>query len=85
MQENTMQETNQKVNQESKEQRFVRIAEPRITRACKAISLLGNLASSGYSYTDAQVDAMFTAVQKSLDDARAAFRKREKAGDFHFE
>ena len=60
---------------ETKEARFVRIAEPRVNRACKAISLLGNLAGSGYEYTQEQVDAMFGAVQKSLDTARAALDK----------
>ena len=47
---------------ETKEARFVRIAEPRVNRACKAVSLLGNLAGSGYEYTQEQVDAMFGAV-----------------------
>lgn len=61
--------------QETKEERFVRIAEPRVNRACKAISLLGNLSGSGYEYTQEQVDAMFGAVQKSLDTARASFDK----------
>ena len=60
---------------ETKEARFVRIAEPRVNRACKAVSLLGNLAGSGYEYTQEQVDAMFGAVQKSLDTAHAAFDK----------
>lgn len=36
--------------EETKQQKFVRIAEPRVTRACKAVSLLGNLASSNYEY-----------------------------------
>lgn len=29
---------------ESKAERFVRLAEPRVSRACKAISLIGHLA-----------------------------------------
>lgn len=70
--------------EETKQQKFVRIAEPRVTRACKAVSLLGNLAGSSYKYTEEQVDAMFGAVQKALDEARAAFRKREGVGTFKF-
>ena len=70
--------------EETKGQRFVRIAEPRVTRACKAVRLLGNLASSSYEYTEEQVDAMFGAVQKSLDEARAAFRKRDGVEAFKF-
>lgn len=70
--------------EETKQQKFVRIAEPRVTRACKAISLLGNLAGSSYEYTEEQVEAMFGAVQQELDKARAAFRKREGVGTFKF-
>lgn len=70
--------------EETKQQKFVRIAEPRVTRACKAVSLLGNLAGSSYEYTEEQVDAMFGAVQKALDETRAAFRKREGVGTFKF-
>lgn len=64
--------------EESKSARFVRIAEPRIDRACKSIRLLGNLSASGYAYTDEQVDAMFAAVQAELDTARTRFRRETK-------
>ena len=70
---------------ETKEERFIRIAEPRVSRACKAVSLLGNLAGSGYEYTENQVDAMFRAVQEALDTARAAFNKKPKDVRFKFE
>lgn len=60
---------------ESKVDRFIRIAEPRVNRACKAVSLLGNLAGSGYEYTPTQVEAMFGAVQETLDAAKAQFNK----------
>ena len=63
---------------ESKAERFVRLAEPRVSRACKAISLIANLASSGYEYTEKQVDSMFAALQSELDAARAAFNKDKK-------
>ena len=70
--------------EETNAQKFVRIAEPRVTRACKAVSLLGNLAGSNYEYTEEQVDAMFGAVQKELDNARAAFSKPDKLKKFTF-
>ncbi len=73
------------IENETKEQRFVRIAEPRVSRACKAVSLLGNLAGSGYEYTEEQVNAMFGAVQEALDTARAAFNKKPKDVRFKFE
>lgn len=67
---------------ETKEERFIRIAEPRVSRACKAVSLLGNLAGSGYEYTEEQVDAMFGAVQEALDTARAQFKKKNNVVRF---
>lgn len=70
--------------EETKAQKFVRIAEPRVTRACKAVSLHANLAGSNYEYTEEQVDAMFGAVQQALDTARAAFNKPDKLKKFTF-
>ena len=69
---------------ETKEEWFIRIAEPRVSRACKAVSLLGNLAGSGYEYTEEQVDAMFGAVQEALDTARAQFKKKNNVVRFKF-
>lgn len=60
---------------ESKAERFVRVAEPRVGRACKAISLIGNFATGDYEYTEEQVDAMFAAMQEALNTARAKYRK----------
>lgn len=68
--------------EETKSARFVRIAEPRVERACKAIRLIGNLSASGYEYTDEQVETMFTAVQKELDAARMRFRRETKKFKF---
>ena len=39
-------------NNESKAERFIRVAEPRVGRACKAISLIGNFATGDYEYTE---------------------------------
>ncbi|MDR4006770.1 MAG: hypothetical protein Q3X01_03710 [Agathobaculum sp.] len=62
-------------NNESKSERFVRLAEPRVSRACKAISLIGHLAASSYEYTDKQVEAMFGAMQEELNTQKAKFTK----------
>lgn len=62
-------------NNESKAERFVRLAEPRVFRACKAISLIGHLAASSYEYTEKQVEAMFGAMQQELDAQKAKFSK----------
>ena len=60
---------------ESKAERFVRLAEPRVNRACKAISLIGHMAASSYEYTDKQVEAMFGAMQEELNAQKAKFTK----------
>ena len=60
---------------ESKAERFVRLAEPRVSRACKAISLIGHLSASSYEYTEKQVESMFAAMQEELDAQRAKFKK----------
>ena len=39
---------------ETKAERFIRVAEPRVGRACKAISLIGNFATGDYEYTEQQ-------------------------------
>lgn len=66
-------------NNESKAERFIRVAEPRVSRACKAISLIGNFATGDYEYTEQQVDAMFAAMQEALDTARAKYRKGKES------
>lgn len=60
---------------ESKAEKFIRLAEPRVNRACKAISMIGHLAASSYEYTEQQVDAMFAAMQQELDAQKAKFTK----------
>lgn len=62
-------------NNESKSERFVRLAEPRVSRACKAISLIGHLSASSYEYTEKQVEAMFGAMQQELNTQKAKFTK----------
>lgn len=69
---------------ESKAERFVRLAEPRVSRACKAISLIGHLAASSYEYTEKQVDAMFEAMQEELEAQRAKFTKKGTDRPFRF-
>lgn len=68
---------------ESKAERFVRLAEPRVNRACKAISMIGHLAASSYEYTEKQVEAMFGAMQEELNAQKAKFTKG-RTGIFGF-
>lgn len=69
---------------ESKAERFVRLAEPRVSRACKAISMIGHLAASSYEYTEKQVEAMFGAMQEELNAQKAKFTKKGTDRPFRF-
>lgn len=69
---------------ESKAERFIRVAEPRVGRACKAISLIGNFATGDYEYTEQQVDAMFAAMQEELNAQKAKFTKKGTDRPFRF-
>lgn len=68
-----------------KREKFVRLAEQRVNRAIKDISLIGNLSNrSAYSFTDEDVKKIFKALQKELEQAKARFADAESAsgGDF---
>ena len=64
--------------EETKSARFLRVAEPRVNRACKAISLIGNLARGDYEYTDEQANAMIAAMQHELDGVKIAFKRKQE-------
>ena len=57
-----------------KRQRFVQLAEARVTRAIKDIRLIGNLSNrSAYTYSDDDVRRIFRALHRELDSAKAKF------------
>ena len=59
------------MSKEPKDERFIRLAEARVNKIIKMVHLLGNLSwSSNYSYTQRQVEQIFTALQTELDKAR---------------
>jgi len=59
---------------DGKEEKFVRLAEARVTKAIKDIRLIGNLSNKNtYAYADDDVRKMFRALQKELDAAKSRF------------
>lgn len=61
---------------ESKTDRFRRVAEARVNKIIKMIRLLGNCSGTGvYEYTDTQAAYIFSALQSELDKAKKRFRK----------
>lgn len=56
---------------ESKAERFVRVVSPRVSKAVKAIDVIGYCAGSSYEYNTQQVEkitqALFASVNKLVD------------------
>jgi len=60
--------------QETRAERFKRIAEKRTNEIIKKLSLLGNCSNrSSYEYSEQEVSKIFTAIEKELRQARAKF------------
>lgn len=60
----------------NKREKFVELAEARVSRALKDMQLVGNLSNrSAYEFTDADVRKIFAALQKGLESAKARFNK----------
>ena len=59
---------------ESKRERFIRIAEARTNKILEMLRLLGNCSSkSNYEYTDTDVKKIFNALEKELKNTKNKF------------
>lgn len=66
-------------NGETKQDRFVRVAEARTNKVINMIQLLGNCANlATYEYDKKDVDAIFSAIQLELDTAKSKFQNATK-------
>lgn len=64
---------------ETKNDKFVRIAEGRMTKLLSWIRKLDNLSNRGnYEYTDEQVEQMFSAIEEELVEVKSHFLKSGK-------
>ncbi|MFH1459568.1 MAG: hypothetical protein ABIG64_04255 [Candidatus Omnitrophota bacterium] len=63
--------------QESKHDRFKRLASKRVQNAIKKIEIIGNLASPGYEYSEEDVEKITSSLQATLDQVKNAFSKRK--------
>ena len=64
-------------NIETKRDRFIRIAENRTNRIIDTLRLLENCANTAtYEYTQKDIDKIFGAIQKQLDETKRAFVKQ---------
>ena len=61
---------------ESKEDRFKRLAEPRVNRALEKIRIIGNLTTSQYAFTPEQARKIIMALQGAVSEVEQKFKKR---------
>ena len=70
---------------ESKREKFVRLAEARTNKIIDMIQLLGNCSnSSAYEYTQQDVDQIFSAFEAEVREAKKKFAKSEPAKSTRF-
>ena len=71
---------------ESKAEKFVRLGEYRVNKVIEAIGRLENLSNrSSYEYTEEQVEAMFSMMEKRLAEVKGRFApKQTKDNTFSF-
>lgn len=69
--------------EETKREKFTRLAEARMNNALKQIELLGNLANtSAYEYSEEDVSKMLKTLRKAVGDLEDAFEKTAKKRKF---
>ncbi|MBR6688561.1 MAG: hypothetical protein IKL68_00905 [Clostridia bacterium] len=66
--------------EESKREKFVRLAENRVNSTLKDISLIGNLSNkSNYDYTKEDVDKIIRTLKKSVNDLEMNFASKNRS------
>lgn len=72
-----------KTSKESKEDKFLRVSKGRIDKVEEAIRNLENLADkNSYSYTDEQVEKMFSYLEGLLNNVKDKFKNNKSGGGF---
>jgi len=66
---------------ETPSEAFIRLAQGRTNKACKAISLIAQLDGSAYERTEVQARAICEALQASVDLVKDTFAGKSKASD----
>ncbi len=71
--------------QETKREKFVRLAEARTNKTIAMIQLLGNCSnSSAYDYTQQDVDKIFAAIEAEIREAKKKFNRIESKKSSRF-
>lgn len=70
---------------ETKREKFVRLAEARTNKIIDMLQLLGNCSnSSTYEYTQQDVDKIFSAIEAEVREAKKKFAKTESVKGTRF-
>lgn len=65
-------------NEETKREKFVRIAEVRTNKIINMIQLLGNCSNQSlYEYSQKDVNKIFNTIQTELDEAKKRYSKQD--------
>ena len=64
---------------ETKNEKFLRIATPRVNAIIDKLDILSNCAGSNYEYTEEQVEIMFQALRDAMDACYNEFRPKVKS------
>ena len=73
------------MSEESKRERFIRIAEARTNKILNMIELLGNCSKKNiYEYTQADVSQIFTAIENQLKEAKRKFSLTDETKNTKF-
>lgn len=71
-------ETGAEVVTEDKSEKFIRLAEQRVTTAIKKIQIVGNLSNKAvYEYTQEQVDQLIESLQNEIEELKSKFQPAE--------
>lgn len=73
-----MKTTNTIPENETKNEKFLRIATPRVNAIIDKLDILSNCAGSSYEYTEEHVETMFQAIRDAVDDCYNEFRPKVK-------
>lgn len=73
----------EEIADESKEEKFKRLSKDRVNKVVKSIETLENLANKNqYSYSDEQVEKMFSFIEDALARAKESFIKKKSGQKF---
>ena len=68
------------MKEETKREKFIRLAENRVNSPIKEINLIGNLANkSNYEYSKEDVDKIIKTLKKSVSDLESKFTSKNRS------